>query len=61
MLLDDEQVAAVGEGAKRFPVAATINGYTWRSTVVRMRGEYLLGLSKEARQAPASTPAMRCS
>lgn len=48
-MLDDEQVQAVGEGAKRFPVAATINGYTWRSTVVRMRGEFLLGLSKATR------------
>jgi Domain of unknown function (DUF1905) len=38
ILLSDQQVAAVGEGAKRFPVAATINGETWRSTVVRMRG-----------------------
>ena len=26
VVLDDAQVAAVGEGAKRFPVAATING-----------------------------------
>lgn len=49
VVLDDGQVAAVGEGAKRFPVAATINGYTWRSTVVKMRGEFLLGLSKEVR------------
>jgi hypothetical protein len=49
IVLDDAQVAAVGEGAKRFPVTATINGYTWRSTVVRMRGEYLLGLSKDVR------------
>jgi hypothetical protein len=36
VVLTDEQVETVGEGAKRFPVAATINGYTWRSTVVRM-------------------------
>lgn len=49
MVLDDAQVEAVGEGAKRFPVAATINGYTWGTTVVRMRGEYMLGLSKEVR------------
>jgi hypothetical protein len=49
IVLDDEQVAIVGEGAKRFPVAATINGYTWRSTIVRMRGEFLLGLSKATR------------
>ncbi len=49
VVLGEDRVAAVGEGAKRFPVAATINGHTWRSTVVRMRGEYLLGLSKEVR------------
>lgn len=51
IVLDDEQVAIVGEGAKRFPVAATVNGHTWRSTVVRMRGEFLLGLSKATRAA----------
>ena len=51
VVLNDEQVAAVGEGAKRFPVRATINGYSWRTTVTRMRGEFLLGLSREVRQA----------
>jgi len=50
VVLDDTQVAAVGEGAKRFPVVATVNGYTWRASVARMRGEFLLGLSKEVRQ-----------
>ena len=50
VILDDAQVAAVGEGAKRFPVVATVNGYTWRTSVVRMGGEFLLGLSKEVRQ-----------
>jgi Bacteriocin-protection, YdeI or OmpD-Associated/Domain of unknown function (DUF1905) len=50
VILTDEQVAAVGEGPKRVPVAATINGYTWRSTVVRMRGEFMLGLSRENRE-----------
>jgi hypothetical protein len=49
VVLDDEQVAAVGEGAKRFPVAATINGYTWRTTVTRMRGEFLVGLNRAVR------------
>jgi hypothetical protein len=48
-VLDDDQVAAVGEGAKRFPVLATVNGYTWRTSVARMRGEFLVGLSKEVR------------
>ena len=49
VLLDDEQVKTVGEGAKRFPVAATINGYAWRTTVMRMHGEFLLGLNREVR------------
>lgn len=51
VVLDEDQVAAVGEGAKRFPVTATVNGYTWRTTVVRMSGEFLLGLSREVRDA----------
>ena len=49
VVLDDEQVATVGEGAKRFPVVATVNGYTWRTTVTRMGGEFLVGLSKAVR------------
>ena len=48
-LLDDAQVAAVGEGAKRFPAVATVNGYTWRTTVTRMGGEFLLGLNRAVR------------
>jgi hypothetical protein len=51
VILTDGQVAAVGEGAKRFPVAATINGSTWRTTVVRMGGEFMLGLSRANREA----------
>jgi hypothetical protein len=49
IVLDDEQVAAVGEGAKRFPVVATVNGFSWRATVTRMGGEFLLGFSREVR------------
>ena len=49
-MLDEDHVAVVGEGAKRFPVRATINGYSWRTTVTRMRGEFLLGLSREVRE-----------
>ena len=49
-MLDDTQVAVVGEGAKRFPVVATVNGYTWRTSVARMGGEFLLGLNREVRQ-----------
>jgi bacteriocin resistance YdeI/OmpD-like protein/uncharacterized protein DUF1905 len=51
VVLDDDQVAAVGEGAKRFPVRATVNGYSWRGSVTRMGGEFLLGLNKEVRGA----------
>jgi hypothetical protein len=49
-VLDEEQVAAVGEGAKRFPVVATVNGYAWHTTVTRMGGEFLVGLSREVRR-----------
>jgi hypothetical protein len=49
-VLTDEQVETVGEGAKRFPAATTINGHRLRTTVARMRGEFLFGLSKAARQ-----------
>ena len=48
-VLDDGQVDIVGEGAKRFPVVATVNGYTWRTSVARMGGEFLVGLNKEVR------------
>ncbi len=50
VVLDDDQVAEVGEGAKRFPVVATVNGYTWRTSVARMKGVFLVGLSREVRQ-----------
>jgi Domain of unknown function (DUF1905) len=49
VVLDGDQVAAVGEGAKRFPVVATVNGYAWRTTITRMRGEFLLGLNRAVR------------
>jgi hypothetical protein len=51
VVLDDDQVAEVGEGAKRFPVKATVAGYTWRGAVARMKGEFLLGLNREVREA----------
>jgi hypothetical protein len=42
VVLDDPQVATVGDGARQFPVKATVNGYTWRTSVARMGGEFLL-------------------
>jgi hypothetical protein len=50
VVLDDDQVAVIGEGAKRFPVVATVNATTWRTSVARMGGEFLLGLNREVRQ-----------
>lgn len=49
IVLDDDQVAQLGEGAKRFPVQATVNDYSWRTSVARMRGEFLVGLNREVR------------
>jgi len=51
VVLDDGQVATVGEGARRFPVVATVNGYTWRTSVARMGGEFLVGLNRQVRKA----------
>ncbi|HEY3902586.1 MAG TPA: YdeI/OmpD-associated family protein [Streptosporangiaceae bacterium] len=50
VVLDDAQVAVVGEGAKRFPVTATVNGFTWRTSVTRMGGEFALGFPREVRE-----------
>jgi hypothetical protein len=50
IVLDEEHVAAVGEGAKRFPVVASVNGYRWRTTVTRMGGEFLVGLNRSVRE-----------
>jgi hypothetical protein len=49
-VLDDQQVSVLGEGARRFPVRATVNGYTWRTSVARMGGEFLVGLNQEVRR-----------
>jgi Bacteriocin-protection, YdeI or OmpD-Associated/Domain of unknown function (DUF1905) len=50
VVLDEATVEQVGEGAKRFPVVATVNGHTWRTSITRMRGEFLLGLNRSVRQ-----------
>jgi antitoxin component of MazEF toxin-antitoxin module len=50
VVLDDDQVDKVGEGAKRFPVRATVNGYVWRTSVARMGGEFMVGLPREVRE-----------
>ncbi|MFC0106784.1 YdeI/OmpD-associated family protein [Kibdelosporangium aridum] len=44
----DEVVAALGT-SKKPPVVVTINGYTYRNTVARMGGRYLLSVSADNR------------
>lgn len=44
-----EIVAALGT-SKKPPVRATINGYTYRSTIAFMGGEFWLGVSNDVRQ-----------
>jgi hypothetical protein len=46
----DEVIEAVAS-SKRPPVTITINGYTYRTTAVRMGGQFLVPLSAENREA----------
>ena len=46
----DDVVAALGSG-HRPPVTVTIGGHTYRTTVARMGGRFLIGLSAENRTA----------
>jgi predicted thioesterase len=43
-------VAALGS-SKRPPVRATINGFTYRSTIAVMGGKFMLGVSNEVRKS----------
>lgn len=49
-VLSDEQVAAVGEGRKAFPVLVSVNGVTLTLRLARMGGENLIGLARAARE-----------
>jgi hypothetical protein len=46
----EEVVTGLG-GGKRPKVAATINGYTWRTSVAPMGGKFMVGVSAEVKQA----------
>jgi hypothetical protein len=46
--IPDEVVETLGSG-KRPPVAVTINGYTYRSTVAVVAGVFMIGVSAEVR------------
>lgn len=49
LVLTDEQVAALGGGAKTFPVVVTIGTSSIALRVARMGGESLIGFSRAAR------------
>jgi hypothetical protein len=49
IVLTDEQVAALGGGAKTFPVVVTIGDRVVDLRLARMGGESLIGFSKAAR------------
>ena len=49
LVLSDAQVAALGDGAKAFPVTVTVGAITLRLRVARMGGKNLIGFSKAAR------------
>jgi hypothetical protein len=49
-LLSDEQVSAVGEGRKTFPVRVSLNGVTLPLRLSRMGGENMIGLARAARE-----------
>lgn len=46
--IPDDAVEALG-GGKRPKVVATVNGFTWRSSIARMGGEFMLGMSIDNR------------
>jgi hypothetical protein len=49
-VLSDEQVSAVGEGRKTFPVRVGVNGVSLPLRLARMGGENLIGLARAARE-----------
>jgi hypothetical protein len=54
-LLSDEQVSAVGDGRKAFPVSVSVNGVTLPLRLARMGGENMIGFSKAARDKAGLT------
>lgn len=50
LVLSDEQVAAVGEGRRAFPVRVTVNDVTLSLRLARMGGENLIGFARAARE-----------
>jgi Bacteriocin-protection, YdeI or OmpD-Associated/Domain of unknown function (DUF1905) len=55
IVLTDEQVALIGQGAKTPPVQITVNGHTFSGRIARMGGESLLGFNRAVRDAAGVT------
>jgi bacteriocin resistance YdeI/OmpD-like protein/uncharacterized protein DUF1905 len=55
VVLTDEQVGLIGQGAKTPPVRVTVNGYTFAGRIGRMGGESLLGFNRAVREAAGVT------
>ena len=51
VILTDEQVAAIGGGAKTPAVTVTVNGHTFDGRIGRRRGESMLGFNRAVREA----------
>jgi hypothetical protein len=49
LVVPPEVVAALGKG-RRPPVTVTINGYSYRSTVAVMGGQFMVGVANEHRR-----------
>ncbi len=56
VVLDDDQVRALGGGRKTFPVLLTVNGHTFPARLARMGGENLIGLNRAVRAACGVEP-----
>jgi Bacteriocin-protection, YdeI or OmpD-Associated/Domain of unknown function (DUF1905) len=50
IVIPDEVIAALG-GGKKPPVQLTVNGYTYRSTVATVNGQFMVGLNADHRAA----------
>ncbi len=56
LVLDENQVAALGAPVKNPAVRVTVNGHTFSGRIARMRGETMIGFSRAVREACGVTP-----
>lgn len=56
IVLTDEQVAAIGGGAKAPAVRVTVNGHTFAGRIGQRGGQSLIGFSRAVREAAGVVP-----